>query len=335
MPKSFSDGFFEDRGWLGIVQSDQSTGILSVGGSSLVEASVTTMTDLLALNTTTYDGQKIIVTNPAGMVSGYSPAEFYCTQAAFKMLGGNTTLVDLVPRRRVTWPVAAWSAGAMTLTSAAAGAHTKIAGAAAHGLTTAKQVTAGDTYVYVSGGTGWTVGLTKIISIDAVNDLTLDHPYSVGLGTPTITGDTAGTASEIPIQTIKIPRLSTQYLGSFEIECMYKNYTTTATRTLIRYGSSGLAVGGGVAVFNLNDSSASLCNVKTKVRNTGLAGKSISTSTAVSSTSGFSTTAAASPLATDIDNTSVTTDILITAYCNSTGADRTQELISACGLWRY
>lgn len=331
--------FIQLRAALGIVQRDSATGLLSSGGSILVEAVVATMDDLLDLNTTTYDQQRIIVTNPAGMVSGYHPADFFCTQGGFQMMGGNTTLIDLTPQRRVTWPVAAWSAGAMTLTSAAAGANTKIAGAAAHGLTTANQVTAGVTYVYISGTTGgtvnWTVGWTKIISIDAANDLTLDHVYNSDLGKPTIIGDTAGDASEVPVQTIKIPRLSTQYLGSFEIECMYKNYTTTATRARIRYGASGLAVGGGVEIYNLNDVTAQLVNLKTKVRNTGTASKNISTSTIISSTSGFGATAAATPRATDIDNTSATTDILITFNCNASGADRTAELISANAVWRY
>lgn len=331
--------FMRLRAALGIVQSDSATGLLSSGGYILVEAVVATMDDLLALNTTTYDSQKIITTNPAGVVSGYHPAEFFCTQGGFQMMGGNTALVDLVPERRVTWPVAAWSAGAMTLTSAAAGANTKIAGAAAHGLTTANQVTAGVTYVYISGTTGgtvnWTVGWTKIISIDAANDLTLDHAYSAGLGKPTIVGDTAGDASEVPVQTIKIPRLSTQYLGSFELECMYRNHTTASTRARIRYGNSGLAVGGGVEIYNLNDASANLVNLKTKVRNTGAAAKNISTSTIISSTSGLGATAAATPRSIDIDNTSATTDILITFSCHVSGADRTAELISANSVWRY
>lgn len=329
----------EDLMVLGVPSYNRVTRLLELNGVPLIDASVTTMDDLLALNTTTYDQQKIIVANPAGMVSGYHPAEFFCTQGGFQMMGGNTTLVDLVPKRRVTWPVAAWSAGAMTLTSAAAGANTKIAGAAAHGLTTANQVTAGVTYVYISGTSGgtvnWTVGWTKIISIDAANDLTLDHPYSAGLGTPTIIGDTAGDASEVPVQLIKIPRLSTQYLGSFEVECMYKNYTTAATRARIRYGALGLVVGGGVVIYNQNDNAASLFNIKTKVRNTGVAGKNISTSSVTTSSSGFGSTGAASPLATDVDNTSATTDVLITFNCNATGADRTAELVSANALWRF
>lgn len=322
-----------------VLTVDSTTGLISIEGTPFVEATVANMDALLALSTTTYDGQRLIVENPANMVSAYHPADFFCTQGGFQMMGGSTTLIDLTPQRRVTWPVAAWSAGAMTLTSAAAGANTKIAGAAAHGLTTANQVTAGVTYVYISGTTGgtvnWTVGWTKIISIDAANDLTLDHVYNSDLGKPTIVGDTAGDASEVPVQTIKIPRLSTQYLGSFEVECMYRNYTTTVTRARIRYGDSGLAVGGGVEIYNLNDVSASLVNLKTKVRNTGAASKNISTSTIITSTSGLGTAAAATPRVTNIDNTSATTDILITFNCNASGADRTAELISANAVWRY
>lgn len=313
--------------------------LADMDGNPLVEATVVTMDNLLALNTTTYNGQKIIVTNPAGMVSGYHPADFFCTQGGFQMMGGDTTLIDLVPKRRVTWPVAAWAAGALTLSGVASNTQTKIAGAAAHGLTTANQITAGDTYVYIAGTVGgtvnWTVGWTRLAIIDAANDLTLDHPYSAGLGKPTIIGDTAGDASEVPVQLIKIPRLSTQYLGSFEVECMYRNYTTAITRARIRYGASGLAVGGGTIVYNQNDNTAQLFNIKTKVRNTGTANKNISTSTIITSTSGFGATAAATPLATDIDNTSATTDVLITFNCNTAGADRTSELISANAVWRY
>ena len=325
---------------LNVVQLDTATGILEVNGTPLVDVSVVTMSDLLALNAANYNNQKMIVTNPANAVSNFSPAEFFCTDSVFKMLGGMATLIELATSIRVTWPINAWSTGTLTLTSASSGTRVRVASAVAHGLTQANQVTAGKTNVYIAGSTGaesvpWTVGLTEITSVVDANTLELLHPYSASMKKPTIIGDIAGDASEIPVTRIIIPRLSTLYTGSFELEAMTRNHTVAPTRTRIRYGASGTSVSGAKEVFNTNDAAAALTSLRTRVINNGAFAKNMSTSSAISSLSGYTATVGAVPNVIDIDNTSATTDLLITANANATGADRTFELIAANVQWRF
>jgi len=95
---------------------------------------------------------------------------------------------------------------AVTAGTAAAGADTTLGSAGAHGLSTAVAVTAGASYIYISGGTGWTVGWHKINSITDANNFVIDTPYDAGFGAPTIV--LAGSATLVPMLAITIPPLT-------------------------------------------------------------------------------------------------------------------------------
>lgn len=118
----------------------------------------------------------------------------------------------LVSRRNT--PVSTLICPAATFTSttpssAAAGADTLLTSAGVHGLTTAIAVTAGASYIYISGGTGWTVGFHKINAI-AVNTtgttIQIDTPYASGFGTPTIVLANSGTL--VPMLALTVPPLT-------------------------------------------------------------------------------------------------------------------------------
>ncbi len=96
----------------------------------------------------------------------------------------------------------------VSVASAAAGADTQLSSAGTHGLTTAVCVTAGASYIYISGGTGWTVGFHKINTVTESGGalvFTIDTPYNAGFGTPTIVLANSGT--DVVLETITLPRL--------------------------------------------------------------------------------------------------------------------------------
>lgn len=93
---------------------------------------------------------------------------------------------------------------AVTASSAAAGADTLLTSAGVHGLTAAVSVGAS---IYISAGTGWTVGFHTItaIAVDTTGTtIQIDTPFDAGMGTPTI----ALANTEIPFVTIPVPVLS-------------------------------------------------------------------------------------------------------------------------------
>lgn len=93
---------------------------------------------------------------------------------------------------------------AVTPSSAAAGADTLLTSAGVHGLTAAVSVGAS---IYISAGTGWTVGFHTItaIAVDTTGTtIQIDTPFDAGMGTPTI----ALANTEIPFVTIPVPVLS-------------------------------------------------------------------------------------------------------------------------------
>lgn len=97
----------------------------------------------------------------------------------------------------------------VTPSSAAAGADTELTSAGTHGLTTAVTVTAGAAYIYIAGGTGWTVGFHLIKSVTESGGalkFIIDTPYDAGFGTPTIV--LAGSATVVPMLALTVPPLS-------------------------------------------------------------------------------------------------------------------------------
>lgn len=102
-----------------------------------------------------------------------------------------------------------------TPSSASAGADTLLTSAGAHGLTSAIAVGAS---IYISGGTGWTVGWHAItaIAVDTTGTtIQIDTPYSGGFGTPTIS--LVGT--ELLLRSVTIPALTPS--AEIEIDCAF------------------------------------------------------------------------------------------------------------------
>lgn len=118
-----------------------------------------------------------------------------------------------------------------TPTSAAAGAKTTLTSAGAHGLTAAVAV---NKSIYISAGTGWTVGLYNISSIDLDTTgvaITIDVAFDAGFGTPTIAlANTAGV-----LATIAVPPLGIN--SSIEIDATWTVPNNGNTKTpSIRWG---------------------------------------------------------------------------------------------------
>lgn len=131
---------------------------------------------------------------------------------------------------------------AATPTTAAAGADTLLTSAGVHGLTTAACITAGDSYIYISGGTGWTVGFHKItaIAVDTTGvTVQIDTPFDAGFGTPTIVLANSGT--DVVLETITLPRLSTNSRVTTRVTTHHPN-TANNKNFKLKLGGTALYV---------------------------------------------------------------------------------------------
>lgn len=248
--------FFENRGWLGLVQYSSTNG-LNVSGTPVSYESVT-YAQFIDAGFNLDDARHVFVSDrhstrdasdecgslwwiaPAN-ATGYkrvlrSPPIYCATSAALPSAStfknGRAYQADLGPEgcdmrsdatgwipvqnsviARDTVKSTALVCPASTFTSvsvasAAAGADTQLSSAGTHGLTTAVCVTAGASYIYISGGTGWTVGFHKINTVTESGGalvFTIDTPYDAGFGTPTIVLANSGT--DVVLETITLPRL--------------------------------------------------------------------------------------------------------------------------------
>lgn len=130
---------------------------------------------------------------------------------------------------------------AVTPSSAAAGADTLLTSAGVHGLTAAVSVGAN---IYISAGTGWTVGFHKItaIAVDTTGTtIQIDTPFDVGMGTPTI----ALANTEVTMASVLIPPLLANSM--IRADATFDSTDTSATSKAIRvkfgttnYYSTGL-----------------------------------------------------------------------------------------------
>ena len=114
-----------------------------------------------------------------------------------------------------------------TPSSAAAGADTLLTSAGVHGLTSAVAV---GKRLYISAGTGWTVGFHTItaIAVDTTGvTIQIDTPYSASMGTPTIA--LAGT--EVTFVSVTIPIL--RAASHIEIDATW-SYPNNANSKQIR-----------------------------------------------------------------------------------------------------
>lgn len=312
----------------------------------LTESSVNKMSDLILLTDPIYDGMSILVKNPGNNVSNYFPARAFRMNSRWYLENGDALYYAKAPRLRTTWPAAAWGAGTITKATAAAGAQTQLTSTAAHALTTANQVTLGNTYVYVAGSTGagsvdWTVGWTKITAItDLGNDFTLLHPYNINLRTPVITCIGAGILSAVEALRIPIPPFSD--IGGYDALVSVKNYIAAnehrakvwacaAGTSLATLFAQSLPVTG--LLNNVNDVAASPLGFRCGLQNAGATNLNVATGAIVSAT-GLGLGTGAAGYSTPNIQTNVPTELVVT-FESGTGVDITMELVSLIIRWRY
>lgn len=314
-------------------------------GDPVVEASVTTMADLVLLtDDAIYGGTSIIIENPADNISNYFPAKAYRMNSRWYLENGEALLYAVAPRTRYTWPAAAWVPASKA--SAAAGAQTTISGGATlHALTAANQVTGLTTYVYISGSTGagtvdWPIGPMKLIGIPNTTDLTLLYPYDANLRLPVITPIGAGVLSGIEVARIAIPPLST--FGGYEILLGIKNFIAanehrcrvwacaTGTTLATLYGQTAPITG---LLANVNDASATPLGVRAGLQNAGATNVNTSVGAYVSTT-GLGLGTGAVGYAVPALQTNVPTELVVT-FESASGVDITMELVSLMIKWRY
>ena len=339
------------------VMVDAVTGLFETqAGAAIVEASVTTMADLILLTGATYDDTSILVKNPANNVSNYFPAKAFRMNSRWYLENGDALLYAKAPRQRFTWPAAVWNNGGLARAVSGLGAgHTKLTGTAGHALTTAAQITAGDTYVYISGSvaaTGtidWPVGWIKLTAItDVGNDLTVLYPYDANLKEPVIAE--IGAASKAPALVISIPPLAEH--GGYEVYLSGKNIVAANEHRLAAYAA---AVGttitqlyaqdavilavvvpaapvSGRMIF-ANDTAAAPTGVRGGLQNVGATNVNITVGPPIS-TSGSGIGTGLTTYNAPALQTNVPTELIITVE-SATGIDITMELAAVTVRWRY
>lgn len=168
--------------------------------------------------------------------------------------------------------------------------------AGAHGLTAARAVGAS---IYISAGTGWTVGFYPITAIDLDTTgvaITITGTFDVGMGSPTI----ALANTEVTLTTIDIPILSANSMFEYEASWSFTNSANTKTlRT--RFG--------GTQVTATGPTTTASYSVRKIITNRGATNSQIVT-TALADGSLGNTTASYVSLSID---TSVSTSLTITA----------------------
>lgn len=126
---------------------------------------------------------------------------------------------------------------AVTPSSASGGADTLLTSAGVHGLTSAVSVGAN---IYISAGTGWTVGLHKItaIAVDTTGTtIQIDTPYDAGMGTPTI----SLVNTEAVFASIVIPPLLPNSFIRISISTSHSDTTATSKVIRVKLGSTSFS----------------------------------------------------------------------------------------------
>lgn len=191
-------------------------------------------------------GKIYIVDNPGNNTKGL-PATVYSLSSKWQFTGGDALIAEDCPDAMYTVPAATWDdTPSFTFTSVASGAQTKVtSGGGVHGLTTAAQITAGDSYIYVSGGTNWTVGWYKITVVDSTTAVTINHPYSASFGQPTfgMPGDTL-----IALR-LKLPPLSSTGKALLRRVVDHTHAGIDSTAITVEHVASGGAAGSGYSIL--------------------------------------------------------------------------------------
>lgn len=135
--------------------------------------------------------------------------------------------VLVVPAAGLTW-TASNNGGKVRLTTAAD---------ASHGLTTAGTVTAGAS-LYISAGTGWTVGLHRITAVDdgaGVRTVDLDTDWT-GQSAPTVAA--ASASATVVMKTITVPALRANSRVEVIFNVTYPLASTVSRRTIVKFGGT-------------------------------------------------------------------------------------------------
>lgn len=308
-----------------VVRRNTTTGILSVSGTDLVSTNVDTAADLIALNTTTYDKQRVIVNNPGGNVGyGYGtvagvPAPAYIYNGACHWEAGRILLGIYAEALQITFPAATFT----TLTASDNGGLVKLTSSGgAHGLTTANAITGTNaSKVRVLSGTNWTLGdyAVTAITLDTTGtDITINYPWpGVGiLGNPVLA--VVDAAIEYEIVRIKLPAMLTTR-AKIITEGNLRSPVTGATNLRLKsyLGATGAAYTAATNFSSLNHVSplTDSFHAGFKCQNSKSVQRTLFPST---SSIGYGTNAVdATSMAVDM---SVSTDIIVTVLSDT--ADR-------------
>lgn len=274
---------------------------LSVPGA----LSVTAITDLPAASTV--PGKIYFVTNPAGNTRAIpwqlrSNGTIWESVGAFQMLATSAVPLGYVAPNNTTFSTITTVATGSGGTGGGAGSSTKITGTGAHGLTNA--ISAGK-YMNITGGTGWTAGLVKIVDADAnANILELDVPFT-SQGIPTYSTKTA----EVELFRIKVPPLNA---NSFVIVDMSWSANGSSGKKLrVRYGDLGEAIATADEYSGPNVTSGTGNGTIVKIQNVN--NTAIQTGGIGNTTTGGSGASSGTVPATTTATGSVITDIIFTA----------------------
>lgn len=220
----------------------------------------------------------------------------------YLLVGGECVLSRSAVAKRAVSP-------AVTFTSAAVsdvGGKVTLTSAGAHGLTAAVLGASGNSYIYISAGTGWTAGLYPIHSIDSDTTgvvITLTTAFA-SQGVPTIA--LAGT--EFVLQTVTVPRMTTN--GFLGIDWTWGSTSGANTKTPgVRLGG----IGGTVFYQPSAQAATTLCGrpLEIIIQNRGATNSQVNGYPSANAGGGanVSTTAAT----TGAVDTSVATDLVLTA----------------------
>lgn len=159
---------------------------------------------------------------------GQFGAELRSTGAIWRTVGGN----NLIYKRTSSLVLVEPNSVSATGVAVGPGGGTSIAFSGAHGLTTAVCVTAGDSYLNVESGTGWAVGLVKILSIPDTTHIEVAGTYA---NTPVI----SVLNTEVTTDSITLPPLLPTSTVSVEGNVSATN--SAGTKTLgLKLGATSL-----------------------------------------------------------------------------------------------
>jgi hypothetical protein len=207
---------------------------------------------------------KILLVQKLVNNKGALPVEIWSADGiTFSQMSGRAIIARDAPNLKVTAPAATFT-GAYTMATAASGASTKITATGAHGLTTAACITAGASYITIKSGsgTGWVPGNYRItaITVDTTGtDITINHPFTVGMGQPSI----ALAGADFEILRLSVPKLSenSDILASLTYKYQVTGTSAAAKSIALRHVAAGGSIASGHEFYGPADDVATTNNV--------------------------------------------------------------------------